>query len=77
MNPLLSNRKGVMYLVGAFIGIMIAAIILYSVTIDTVGDAINDSTYINGSAKTLANLVNLFLVIGLIFGILGVTGITR
>jgi len=78
------NNKGAFYLVGVFVGIMVAGIILFSVAIDTIGTAINstdnavaNTTVLNGSARTLAYLVNLFLVIGLIFGILGAIGVGR
>jgi len=70
------NKKGALGgIVGIFIGVMIAAIILFNAVIPTIGPAMDASTHLNGSARTLAFLTNLFLVLALIIGILAGTGI--
>lgn len=58
------NNKGALNnLVGAAIGIVILAIVVFNVAIPTVTDAIATAG-LNGSAATLAELIPLFMVLG-------------
>ena len=63
-------KKGQNYLVGAFIGIMIATIIGISVTIPVVQDSIDNSS-LTGTAATLAGYIPLLLVVVLIVAVVG------
>ena len=64
------HKKGQNYLVGAFIGIMIATIVGISVTIPVVSDAIENSS-LSGTSATLAGYIPLLLVVVLIVAVVG------
>jgi len=76
----LKNRKGnAGMLLGSFVGVMIAVILAVVVT-DNIGTTLETSpgnTTINGSARTLAFLVPLFVIIGIIVTILSAVGLGR
>jgi len=74
---MLRNKKGMSGLVGMLIGVLITSLILFSAVIPTIGPQIDASTHLNGSARTLAFLIPLFLVIALIVGILAAVGLMR
>jgi len=62
------------YLVGAFIGIMIATIVGISVTIPVVQDAIDNSS-LTGTSATLAGYIPLLLVVVLIVAVVGLVSV--
>jgi hypothetical protein len=62
------------YLVGAFIGIMIATIVGISVTIPVVQDAISNSS-LTGTSATLAGYIPLLLVVVLIVAVVGLVSV--
>ena len=57
-------------MVGAAIGIVIVAIVVLNVAVPTVSDAVN-SANLTGTSATIANLLPLFLVLGVFLAVVG------
>lgn len=57
-------------MVGAAIGVVVLTIIVLNVAVPTVSDAIRASN-LTGTAATIANLIPLFLVLGIFLAVVG------
>jgi len=64
------ENEGQMGLVGTVIGVMVVAIIVFAAVIPTVVNSIS-SAGLTGTNKTLADLVPLFIILGILVIIIG------
>jgi high-affinity Fe2+/Pb2+ permease len=54
--------------IGGMVGLAVAVIIAFQVTIPIIKDTINDTENLSATEETIAGLITLFLVVGLMVG---------
>ena len=54
--------------IGGMVGLAVAVIIAFQVTIPIIKDTINDTENLSATEETIAGLISLFLVVGVMVG---------